>query len=37
MFKIEDVSQKEFSKDLGLLIIKNNLPIQLWKICGSSI
>ncbi len=27
-FKKEDVPQKEFLKDLGLLIIKNNLPIQ---------
>jgi hypothetical protein len=26
-FKKEDVSQKEFLKDLGLLIVKNNLPI----------
>jgi hypothetical protein len=27
-FKIEHVSQKEFIEDLGLLIVKNNLPIQ---------
>ncbi len=27
-FKKDDVQQKEFDEDLGLLIIKNNLPIQ---------
>jgi len=26
-FKKEDVSQKEFLEDRGLLIVKNNLPI----------
>jgi hypothetical protein len=26
-FKKEDVSQKEFLEHLGLLIVKNNLPI----------
>jgi hypothetical protein len=26
-FKKEDVPQKEFLEDLGLLIVKNNLPI----------
>ncbi len=26
--KKKDVSQKEFLEDLGLLIVKNNLPIQ---------
>jgi hypothetical protein len=36
-FKKEDVPKKEFLKDLGLLIIKNNLPIQfvesMWLKC----
>ncbi len=27
----KDVSQKEFLEDLGLLIVKNNLPIQFVK------
>jgi len=27
IFKKKDVSHKEFLKDLGLLIVKNNLPI----------
>jgi hypothetical protein len=27
-FKKKDVSHKEFLEDLGLLIVKNNLPIQ---------
>jgi hypothetical protein len=27
-FEKEDVPQKEFLEDLGLLIVKNNLPIQ---------
>jgi hypothetical protein len=27
-FKKDDVQQKEFLQDLGLLIVKNNLPLQ---------
>lgn len=30
-FQKEDVPQKELFQDLGLLIIKNNLPIQFVK------
>jgi len=36
-FKKEDVPQKEFLEDLGLLIVNNNLPIQfvenVWLKC----
>jgi hypothetical protein len=27
-FKKDDVQQKDFLQDLGLLILKNNLPLQ---------
>jgi hypothetical protein len=30
-FKKKDVSQKEFLEHLGLLIVKNNLPIQFME------
>jgi hypothetical protein len=30
-FKRKDVPQKEFLEDLGLLIIKNNFPIQFME------
>jgi hypothetical protein len=37
-FKKEDVSWKEFLEDLGLSIVKNNLPIQfvesMWLKCS---
>jgi hypothetical protein len=36
-FKKEEVPQKEFLKDLGLLIVKKNLPMQfvesMWVKC----
>jgi hypothetical protein len=30
-FKKEDVPQKDFFEDLGLLIVKNNLPMQFME------
>ncbi len=30
-FKKDDMQQKEFDENLGLLIVKNNLTIQIFK------
>jgi hypothetical protein len=30
-FKKKDMPQKDFLEDLGLLIVKNNLPMQIVK------
>jgi hypothetical protein len=31
-FKKDDMQQKKYLQDLGLLIMENNLPLQLLKV-----